>query len=429
MDISALNAYEILDSRGNPTVACNCTLSDGSIGWAAVPSGASTGIAEALELRDNDTTRFHGQGVLRAISNVNDKIQPAILGHDATQQAEIDHIMIDLDATPNKSNLGANTILSVSLAVARAEAVSEKKELFAYLTKFNPDFRGKYLLPTPQMNVMNGGKHANWATDIQEFMLIPVGAKSVSDAIRMGAEVYQSLKSVLKNKNYNINVGDEGGFAPNVSSNSEPFELLNEAIAKSNYQLVQDFVYGIDAAASEFYHDNIYDLKKENQKLTTDELIGFYDNLVAKYPIVNLEDIFAQNDWSGWTKFTALHNSSQQIVGDDLYATNTKLLERGIAEKTTNAILIKVNQIGTLTETINAILLARANKMNSIVSHRSGETEDTFIADLVVALGTGQIKTGSLARSERVAKYNRLLAIAQKLGDLAEFRAPIFHQN
>jgi enolase len=426
MKISTLKAYEILDSRGNPTVACRVILTDGSVGLSMVPSGASTGQAECLELRDKDSNRYHGLGVLKAVTNVNEKIQPIIFGHDAANQSEIDQLMIDLDGTPNKSNLGANAILSVSLAIARAEANSEKKELFEYLTKFNPDFDGLYHLPMPQMNVINGGKHANWATDIQEYMLIPVSAASLPDAIRMGAEVYQALKTVLINHKYSISVGDEGGFAPLVSTNEEPLKLLTEAINSVNYALEKDFVFGIDAAASEFFENNIYDLKRENKKVDTQGLISYYENLIALYPIVNLEDIFSQDDWLGFSVFTGKYGSNKQIVGDDLYATNVHLLNRGIQEKSSNAILIKVNQIGTLTETINSILLARQHNMNSIVSHRSGETEDTFIADLVVAMGTGQIKTGSLARSERVSKYNRLIDIAYQTGDKGCFTKPNF---
>lgn len=414
MKIQSVHAQEILDSRGNPTIEAVTTLEDGAFGWAAVPSGASTGAYEAVELRDGDMARFAGQGVLKAVENVNTKIGQAVVGLDAEDQTKLDQTMIDLDGTENKASLGANAILSVSLSAARAQSSSEKKELYEYLTKFNPDFNGAYIMPIPEMNVMNGGKHANWATDIQEYMLFPIGAASVSEGVRMNAEVYQILKKLIKDKGYNITVGDEGGFAPNVGSNEEPFQLLSEAIEKAGYSLGKDISFGIDAAASEFYKDGKYHLAKEGRDVTSDELAEFFKNLENKYPIVSMEDTFAEDDWEAFQKFTA-SNPNMQIVGDDLYVTNVKRLQKGIDNKTTNAILIKLNQIGTLTETINAILLARRNGMKSVVSHRSGETEDTFIADFVVAMGIGQIKTGAPARSERVAKYNRLMRIERQL--------------
>jgi enolase len=419
--IAKITARQILDSRGNPTVEADVVLDDGSFGRAAVPSGASTGKYEAVELRDGDKKNYNGTSVLKAVTNVNTKIAQAVKGLDAEDQNRLDTTMIDLDATENKANLGANAILSVSLAAARAEAVSEKKELYQYLTKFNPNFNGTYIMPIPEMNVMNGGKHANWATDIQEYMLFPIGAKSIARAIKMNAEVYQVLKGIIKAKGYAISVGDEGGFAPNVASNEEPFQLLSEAIAKAGYKLGKDISLGIDAAASEFYENGTYKLNKEGKVVTSKELAAFLKDITTRYPILSMEDIFAEDDWDGFKNFTKDTKGTIQIVGDDLYVTNVKRLKKGIENKTTNSILIKLNQIGTLTETVDAILLARKHNMTSIVSHRSGETEDTFIADLTVAMGTGQIKTGAPARSERVAKYNQLLRIEEQLGKKATY--------
>ncbi len=421
MKISKVYAQEILDSRGNPTIEAITILQDGSQGWAAIPSGASTGKYEAVELRDQNPQRYNGQGVLKAVENVNTKIAGAVVGLNAENQEKLDQTTIDLDGTENKTNLGANSILSVSLSASRAQAASEKKGLYQYLTKFNPDFNGTYVMPIPEMNVMNGGKHANWATDIQEYMLFPIGAKSVVEAIRMNAEVYQVLKGIIKYKGYAITIGDEGGFAPNVSSNEEPFQLLSQAIDKVGYSLGKDIAFGIDAAASEFYKDKKYKLNKEGTTVDSDGLSDFLKQLANKYPIISMEDIFAEDDWGAFQKFTASVGNKTQIVGDDLYVTNVKRLQKGIDNKTTNSILIKLNQIGTLTETVNAILLARKNNMASIISHRSGETEDTFIADFTVAMGTGQIKTGAPARSERVAKYNRLMRIERQLGDKAVY--------
>jgi len=431
MKIKSLLAQEILDSRGNPTIECVTTLEDGSTGWAAIPSGASTGKYEAVELRDNDPKRYGGQGVLLAIENVNTTIQSAVKGIDAADQEKLDKTMIELDGTENKAKLGANAILSVSLSAARAEAASEKKPLYEYLAKFNPDFDGTYIMPIPEMNVMNGGKHANWATDIQEYMLFPIGAPSVIEAVRMNTEIYQQLKKNLKSKGYVLSVGDEGGFAPAVKSNEEPFQLMSEAIINAGYTLGTDVCFGIDPAASEFFlpaeasakegKDGKYILNKEGKTVTSDELADFFRNLASKYPIISVEDIFAEDDWEGFKKFTQQDNGKTQIVGDDIYVTNEKRLSRGIAEKTTNSILIKLNQIGTITETVGAILLARKNGMTAVVSHRSGETEDSFIADFVVAMGTGQIKTGAPARSERTAKYNRLMRIERELGNKAQF--------
>lgn len=421
MKIKSVYAMEILDSRGNPTIESFAILNDGSVGWAAVPSGASTGKHEAVELRDGDKSRYLGLGVLKAVENVNGIISHAVIGLEATDQEKLDRRMIDLDGTENKGKLGANAILAVSLSVARAEAVSEKKELYEYLTKFNPYFDKTYIMPIPEMNVMNGGRHANWATDIQEYMLFPLGAGSFSEAVRMNSEIYQNLRYILKDKGYAITVGDEGGFAPWVKSNEEPFLLLFEAVNKSGYIAGKDVSFGIDPAASEFYGNGKYNLKKEGRYVNSGELAEFYSQLVSKYPLVSMEDIFAEDDWEGFRKFTAKEGGKIQIIGDDLYVTNIKRLKRGIEEKTTNSILIKLNQIGTLTETVEAIMMARKNGMTAVISHRSGETEDPFIADLAVAMGTGQIKTGAPARSERVAKYNRLSKIEFDLGGKAVY--------
>ena len=421
MKIKNIAALQILDSRGNPTVQATVILENGLSASASVPSGASTGSYEAVELRDGDKTCYGGAGVLQAIKNIEEKIAPALVGQEVSEQEKIDNLMIALDGTENKANLGANAILGVSMAVARAAAMSLGEPLYKYLSRFNPDFSGKYIMPVPMMNVLNGGKHANWATDIQEYMILPIGAKSISEAVRMCAEIYQTLKKVLKEKNDNISVGDEGGFAPAVSSNEETFILLSEAVQKAGYQLGQDIIFGIDAAATEFFNNGSYELKKENKTMASDELIAFYQDIASRYPIMSFEDVLAEDDWEGFKKFTNSFNPAVQVVGDDLYVTNTKRLERGIQEKTTNSILIKLNQIGTLTETIAAVNKAHANGMTAVISHRSGETEDAFIADLVVALGTGQIKTGAPARSERTAKYNRLLAIEAELGSDSQY--------
>jgi len=417
MKIQDIKALEILDSRGNPTVAATVILDNGARGMALVPSGASTGSYEAVELRDGDQSRYGGAGVLVAVKNILDYIRPALIGLDAQDQEKIDGVMIELDGTENKAKLGANAILAVSLAVARAAASGLNIPLYKYLTKFNPDFNGHYVLPIPMMNVLNGGKHANWATDIQEYMIFPIGAKTMAEAVRICAEIYQNLKKVLRAHDYNITVGDEGGFAPAVASNEETFYLLAEAVKAAGYELDKDIIFGIDAAATEFFLDGAYHLKKENKVLTGPELAAFYADLQTRYPIYSCEDIFAEDDWASFRDFTALNAGRVQVVGDDLYVTNVKRLERGIAEKTTNSILIKLNQIGTLSETVKAILLARQNTLTAVISHRSGETEDAFIADLVVAMGTGQIKTGAPARSERTAKYNRLMEIASELGE------------
>lgn len=421
MEIKQVSALEILDSRGNPTLKAITQLSDGSIGAASVPSGASTGIHEAVELRDGDKGRYAGLGVQKAVSHVAE-ISHLLSGTDAARQQEIDQKMIDLDGTPNKSRLGANAILAVSLSVAKAQATAQKVPLYKYLSGFDPDFSGQYLLPVPQLNVINGGKHANWSTDIQEFMLLPVSSSTFSDTLRMGTEIYHQLYSLLKSRGLSVTVGDEGGFAPNFSSNKEPFEFLHEAIDKAGY--TQSIRLGIDAASSEFYKEGSYHLKKEGSVLTSRDLSDFWLSLKKDFPISTMEDVFDQDDWEGFSSFTRTAGSRMQIVGDDLYVTNIQRLQMGIDRKATNSILIKLNQIGTLTETISAILLARKNGLTSVVSHRSGETEDTFIADLVVGLGTGQIKSGAPCRTERTAKYNRLLEIEHELGDqcrMAEF--------
>lgn len=419
MKIQNIDAVEVLDSRGNPTIEATVVLENGIKASAAVPSGASTGSYEAVELRDGDKERFGGLGVQTAIKNVEELIAPALIGMEVTEQEAIDKKMIELDGTENKAKLGANAILSVSLAAARAAALAEGKPLYAYLAKFNPDFNGTYEMPIPMMNIMNGGKHANWATDIQEYMVLPIGAKNITEAVRMCAEIYASLKKVLKAKGYNIAVGDEGGFAPEVSSNEEPFELMSEAVKSAGYELGKDVVFGIDAAATEFFEDGQYQLKKEGKAVDSKTLADFYLKIAEKYPFRSMEDIFSEDDWSGFSDFIKNTSGKVQLVGDDLFVTNIKRLKKGIDEKAANSILIKLNQIGTLSETISAILLARANKMTSVISHRSGETEDDFIADLAVAMGTGQIKTGAPCRSERTVKYNRLIKIEKELGSKA----------
>ncbi len=421
MKIKDIRAWEILDSRGQPSLATRVILEDGSSGLAKVPSGASTGSHEACELRDSDQGRYSGRGVLKAVSNIETEIKAALSGKEAEDQAGLDKAMIELDGQAGKSRLGANAILAVSLACARAAAASARMPLYQYLSKFNPNFPGRYALPIPMLNVLNGGRHANWATDIQEYLVMPIGLASLPEAIRAGAEIYQSLKRVLLAGGYSSLVGDEGGFAPSVKDNEEPFRLLSEAVAKAGYRLGQDVAFGIDAAASEFYRDGRYELKKEGRVFSGEELAAFYLGLAKKYPIVSWEDVFAEDDWESFARFTA--SRQFQVVGDDLYVTDTKRLRRGIEEKSTTAILIKPNQIGTLTETVAAVSLAREAGLDAVISHRSGETEDDFIADLAVGLGARQIKTGAPARSERTAKYNRLLEIALELGEAGSYAA------
>lgn len=419
MKIKTIDAYQIIDSRGNPTVAATVTLENGASGWAAVPSGASTGTYEAVELRDG-TSDYGGLGVSLAIRNIKEKIAPVLIGQIATEQEAIDQLMIDLDGTPNKANLGANAILPVSLAVARAAAAGLNQPLYKYLTKFNPRFNGTYKLPLPMLNILNGGKHADWATDIQEYMILPVGARNMQEVIKMGTEIYQALKKTLKSKGYPVTVGDEGGFAPAVKTNAEAFDLLSEAVQDAGYQLGKEVLFGIDAAATEFFRDGKYQLKKEGKELSANELVKFYQSLANQYPLFSFEDVLAEDDWAGWQEFMTVFNDKIQVVGDDLYVTNVERLKEGINTGASNSILIKLNQIGTLTETITAINLALEHNFTTVLSHRSGETEDAFIADLAVALGTGQIKTGAPARSERTSKYNRLLAIAAELGEAGE---------
>ncbi len=410
-------AREILDSRGNPTVEVEVFLEDGTIGHAAVPSGASTGAFEACELRDGDKARYGGKGVLKAVENVNSIIGPAIQGFDATEQAAIDKLMISLDGTDNKSKLGANAILGVSMAVARAAAKSLDLPLYQYLGGFNAKE-----LPVPMMNILNGGAHADNNVDIQEFMIMPVGAESFTEALRSCAEVYHTLKTVLKGKGLSTGVGDEGGFAPNLESNEEALEVICEAIKAAGYEPGKDFKLAIDAASSEFYKDGKYDLAGEGKIKTAEEMVDFYEYLVGKYPIVSIEDGLAEEDWDGWKVLTDRLGKKVQLVGDDLFVTNSKRLGKGIDMGVANSILVKVNQIGTLTEAFEAMELAKRSGYTCVVSHRSGETEDAIIADVAVAVNAGQIKTGAPARSERVAKYNQLLRIEENLYETAEYK-------
>jgi enolase len=416
--IKNVKAREILDSRGNPTVEVEVELKDGTKGLAAVPSGASTGEHEALELRDGDKTRYNGKGVLKAVSNVNGAIASAISGMNAIDQGEIDRALIKLDGTPDKSRLGANAILGVSLAAAHAAANSQGIPLYCYLNNAKT-----YTLPVPMMNILNGGKHAENSTDLQEFMVVPAGAKSFSEALRMGAEIYHALKKVLKGKGLNTNVGDEGGFAPSFPSNKDAVEVIIEAIETAGYRPGKDCYIALDPAASEFYNKKTgkYELAREDRTMTPVEMVEYYVKLVSEYPIISIEDGMAEDDWEGWKNLTKKLGDKVQIVGDDLYCTNTERIAKGIKKNASNAVLIKLNQIGTLTEAIDAIKMAQKAGWTAIVSHRSGETEDTTIADLAVGLGTGQIKAGAPCRSERTAKYNRLLKIEEELGKKAEY--------
>lgn len=415
--IADIHAREIIDSRGNPTVEAEVVLESGAFGRAAVPSGASTGEFEALELRDGDETRYGGKGVLKAVENVNDVIAPELVGLDAMDQVLLDRVMLELDGTDNKSKLGANAMLAVSLAAARAAAEHAGLPLYRYLGGVHAT-----LLPVPLMNILNGGAHASNNVDIQEFMIAPVGAESFPEAFRMGVEVFHSLKKVLSTRGLNTAVGDEGGFAPDLRSNEEAVEVILEAIEKAGYSAGDDVVLALDAAASEFYRDGAYVFHKSGgEKRSAEEMIEFWSDWVARYPIVSIEDPLDENDWEGWTALTRAIGDKVQLVGDDLFVTNTERLRRGIEDGAGNAILIKVNQIGTLTETLEAIEMARRNRYRYIISHRSGETEDTFIADLAVATRSGQIKTGSASRTDRVAKYNQLLRIAEELDETAEY--------
>ncbi|MEE2986893.1 MAG: phosphopyruvate hydratase [Nitrospinota bacterium] len=417
-EIVGLHARQILDSRGNPTVEVEVILDTGIMGRAAVPSGASTGAREATELRDGDKNSYLGKGVLKAVKNVITKIAPEIIGIDVTEQVLIDKIMIDLDGTKNKSKLGANAILGVSLAVAKAAANAVELPLFQYIGGANAKD-----LPVPMMNVLNGGAHADNNVDIQEFMVVPVGADRFSTALRMGTEIFHNLKSVLKNRKYNTAVGDEGGFAPDLKSNEEAVEVLLEAIKKAGYKAGKDVLLALDIAANELYSNKKYVLAaSKKSSLTSNEMVDYISRLVKKYPIISVEDGLAEGDWPGWKRLTQRLGGHTQIVGDDLFVTNTDILARGIKEKSANSILIKVNQIGTLTETLNAVEMAKTAGFTTVISHRSGETEDTTIADIAVAVNAGQIKTGSLSRTDRVAKYNQLLRIEELLGNTAVFR-------
>lgn len=419
--ITLVKAREILDSRGIPTIEAEVHLQDGSIGIASVPSGASTGSREALELRDHDNSRFLGNGVLKSIRIINNKINKVIVGHDAINQKEIDNIMIKLDGTKNKSKLGANTILAVSLANAKAAALSKKIKLYEHIYNLSGNTE-KFSIPLPMVNIINGGKHANNNIDMQEFMIQPIGAKNIKEAIQMCSEIFQNLKKILESKNMSTAVGDEGGFAPNLSSNSAALEIIIEAVKKSGYKLYKDIILAIDCAASEFYKDEKYVLAGENNKIfSSTGFTNFLNNLIKKYPISSIEDGLDESDLLGFQYHTKLLGNKIQIVGDDLFVTNEKILMQGIKNKIANAILIKYNQIGTLTETLNTIKLAKKYNYNTIISHRSGETEETFIADLAVGTSAGQIKTGSISRTDRIAKYNQLIRIEEELGQNATF--------
>lgn len=417
--IEYINAMEVLDSRGNPTVEVEVILGDGSYGRAIVPSGASTGVHEALELRDGDKSRYGGKGVLDAVDHVNDEIADELIGWDAIEQKAIDQLLLELDGTPNKSALGANAILGTSLAVAKAAASSLGLPLYRYLGGVFA-----HVMPVPQMNILNGGAHTGWqSTDVQEFMIMPLGAETFAEGLRWGAEIYQSLKVVLKSKGYITLVGDEGGFAPQLKANQEAVELILEAITKAGYKPGEQVCIALDPAASELYEEDtkLYNLRKEGRKLTSDQMVEFWADWVTKYPIVSLEDGFAQDDWDGWKNFTAKMGHRLQIVGDDLLVTNPERVARGIEEKACNALLVKLNQIGSLTETMQAVSMVQTHGWKAVCSHRSGETEDSTIADLAVAMNMGQIKTGAPARSDRVAKYNQLLRIENELEDTARY--------
>ncbi|MFH1282359.1 MAG: phosphopyruvate hydratase [bacterium] len=421
--IKDVQGLEIIDSRGNPTVEVEVSLDNGVSVRAQVPSGASTGEHEAVELRDGDKKRYMGKGVLKAVENVNTKIANAVKGLNPDKQIEIDRAMIELDGTPNKGNLGANAILGVSLAVCKASAINNKKPLYQYIREaFGIDY-SDYILPVPMMNIINGGKHADNNVDMQEFMIMPVGGVSFSESIRMGAEVFHNLKKVLGSRSYNTSVGDEGGFAPNLSANKEALEVIAEAVKLAGYVLGADIVIALDPASSEFYKNGKYVLEgeKENKEKSSAQLIDYYLELLSTYPIKSIEDGLAEDDWDGWKEFTQKAGKKLQLVGDDLFVTNTKRLSRGIKNGVANSILIKVNQIGTLTETIESIKMAYDAGYTAVISHRSGETEDTTIADLAVAMNTGQIKTGSASRTDRICKYNQLLRIEKELKGKAKY--------
>lgn len=418
--ISRITAREILDSRGNPTVEVDLILDNGMLGRAAVPSGASTGSKEAVELRDGDKGRYLGKGVEHAVSNVNKIIAPELIGKDPSEQKEIDALMIKLDGTENKGRLGANAILGVSLAVAKAAAQDAGKSVFQYIGSDNAR-----RLPIPFFNILNGGKHADNNVDIQEFMIAPIGAKSFREALRMGAETYHNLKAVLKSKGLSAAVGDEGGFAPNLSSNEEAIQIIITAIEKAGYKPGQDISIVLDPAASEFYQEGKYILKADNSRLTSEEMVKYYSKMISKYPVISIEDGLAEDDWEGWKVLTEQLGKKIQLTGDDIFVTNPKIVAEGIRRGIANSVLIKLNQIGTLTETLETVALAEKAGYTCMFSHRSGETEDSFLADVVVATNAGQLKTGAPARSERLAKYNQLLRIEEELGDRAVFRGEL----
>jgi enolase len=435
MKISSIHARQILDSRGNPTVEADVTLSDGSFGRAAVPSGASTGSHEAVELRDGDKSCYGGKSVMKAVENVNTIIAEALKGEDPLRQDKIDELMIELDGTSNKGKLGANAILAVSLAVAKASAASQKMPLYEYVSQLSvvslQPSAGKFMMPVPMMNIINGGKHAKGSTDIQEFMIMPVGAPSFSEGLRMGVEVFHALGKVLDEAGYSTTVGDEGGYAPAVrGGNTEALDLITQAVEKAGYKLGEDFVLALDVAASELYLMDQYRLQTEDRGLTTSQMVDFLKDVAEKYNVASIEDGLFEDDWRGWMELTKQIGDKVQLVGDDLLVTNTQRLGEAIEKKAGNSILIKVNQIGTLTETIKAVEMAREAGWTAVMSHRSGETEDTTISHLAVGLGTGQIKTGSLCRSDRVAKYNELLRIEEELGEKAKYPGKeIFKHN
>ncbi|MDC1060230.1 phosphopyruvate hydratase [Alphaproteobacteria bacterium] len=414
--IKKIHAREILDSRGNPTVECDVVLEDGSFGRAAVPSGASTGIHEALELRDNDKERYLGKGVKKAIQNINELVNKEIINKQFDDYRVFDKRILELDGTENKSKIGANATLALSLAFAKSLSSYSSKDFFNFISESE-----EYLLPVPMMNIVNGGSHADNDVDIQEFMIAPVGAPSFSEALRYGCEIFHSLKSILKSKNLNTNVGDEGGFAPNINSSAEVIEIIISAIEKAGLKINDDILLSLDVASTEFYKDNKYELQGEGKTLSSEEMVGYLENLSNNFPIYSIEDGMSEDDWGGWVELTKRIGSKLQLVGDDLFVTNIKRLQTGIDKRAGNAILIKLNQIGTLSETIDAINLGKENNFSSIISHRSGETEDTTIADLSVAVSAGQIKTGSLSRTDRTAKYNQLLRIEEKLGLSAKY--------
>lgn len=414
--IESVLGREILDSRGNPTVEVTVSLLSGAHGTAMVPSGASTGAHEAVELRDGDTSRFGGKGVLNAVNNVNGEIQDRLTGIDASQQVLIDEILLQLDGTENKSRLGANAILGVSLAAARASATALEMPLYRYIGGTSA-----HILPVPMMNILNGGKHAENSTDFQEFLVLPVGAQSFADAVRMCSEVYQGLKKVLHDRKLNTNVGDEGGFAPSLPTNRDAFEVILAAIDKAGYTAGKDIFLGLDSAATELYQNGKYVLEREGRTMSAEDMVKLYEQWIGEYPIISLEDGLAEDDWDGWSHLTTVLGNRVQLIGDDIFVTNTERLKRGIDTNVANSILVKLNQIGSLTETLASVEMAKRARYSAVISHRSGETEDTTIADLVVATNAGQIKTGAPARSERIAKYNRLMAIEQQLGSIARY--------